>query len=231
MSVWFAIPSARPAKETQLVVNAWRQMGYKVALWRNGEARNEHIECDHKKVTPDYRGWGPSINILIRELLLVDPAAEWFVGGGDDTYPDLTTRANVIAEQCAAHFHRGLDQSTFGVMQPIGDLQAWPGSRIDKFAGSPWIGKDFALRALGGRGPFHSELHHMFGDEFLQIYAQRLGCFWQRADLTHRHEHWMRETGRPEPDHLKVVNSRGHWNESRMIFERLVKELNEGKIL
>lgn len=37
MSVWFCIPSARPAVEAEPVLAKWRTMGYKIALLRQGE--------------------------------------------------------------------------------------------------------------------------------------------------------------------------------------------------
>ena len=36
--------------------------------------------------------------------MVIDPQADWFVGGGDDTDPDQTKRAEEIAQECSAHF-------------------------------------------------------------------------------------------------------------------------------
>jgi len=198
----------------------WREMGYKIALWRNGPHSFESPQdiFDILKVSYGYAGWGPSINTLIREVCAFDPEAQWFVGGGDDTLPDPTKTAEEIGRECSEHFG-----GTFGVMQPTGDLRHWPNSRIDKFAGSPWIGREFARRVYSGNGPFPPELTHMFGDEALQCIAEKLGCFWQRPDLTHKHEHWMRDGG-PAPAHLTEVNSKRHWDESKAIFHRLKME-------
>lgn len=211
--------------EAQPVIDEWRRMGYHVALWRNGTEWDKPIDADFVRASPEYHGWGPSINELIRDVIQIDRHAEWFVGGGDDTYPDQQFNPLQIASECTEHFG-----GTNGVMQPIGDLKDWPNSHIDRFAGSPWIGKEFALRALGGKGPFHPELHHMFGDEFLQVYAEHLGVFWQRPDLTHRHQHWMREGQRSQPPHLKAVNTSAHWNASKEIFARLKADVLAGRI-
>ena len=35
MSVWFAIPSARPPAEAIPTLDKWRAQGYKIALWRD----------------------------------------------------------------------------------------------------------------------------------------------------------------------------------------------------
>ena len=102
------------------------------------------------------------------------------------------------------------------------------GAYIDRVAGSPWIGREFARRVYRGNGPFWPEFYHMFDDEHLQCVATKLGVFWQRRDLTHLHEHW----GRPRegerlgqasrmPDFLVTANSRANWDRSKAIFERL----------
>lgn len=234
MSVWFCIPSIRPVPEAATCVKAWQAQRYKVALLRQGDPVGADVEVP----TGHYLGWAASINLLAKKVLAEDPEAMWIVAGGDDTLPDMTKRADEIAGECSVHFRvPGIPQElngdrwatwklgTFGVMQPIGDLKDWPGSRIDNFAGSPWMGREWCERIFGGNGPLWGEFKHMHGDEHLQCVAQKLGVFWQRPDLTHKHMHWGRRPGgaRREdiPDFLQEVNTREHWEKSVSIFNRL----------
>lgn len=241
MSVWFLIPSARPPEEAEKVLKLWRQQGYKVALLRDA---GEGIACDYLHSCLIYRGYAQAVNSLVKDVIELDPAAEWFVTGGDDTEPDLNYTAEEIAEQCSRHF--GLEQmrigktsapdavptrigpySTFGVMQPTGDRYA--GGCIDRIAGSPWMGRDFCQRIYGGKGPLWPEFTHMFVDEHLKCVAEKLGIFWQRPDLIHLHRHFMRVNDsidspavlRDPPAHLVTANSQEHWNSSQRTFERL----------
>jgi hypothetical protein len=118
--------------------------------------------------------------------------------------------------------------STFGVMQPTGDR--WgdgQGAYIDRVAGSPWIGREFARRMYGGNGPYWPEYTHMGVDEELQMVAEKMGVFWQRPDLTHFHAHW----GRPRPgermgqadrmpEFLEAANSPEHWKKYKETLRR-----------
>jgi hypothetical protein len=224
MNVWFAIPSCRPAAEAEPILAKWRERGYKIALLRQGEP----LEADLTIQTDHYLGWAPSINILARFIVEHDPDAEFIVSGGDDTEPDTDHAAEKIGRECREYFEEpGARKfewigATFGVMQPTGDLKLWPGSAIDRFAGSPWMGREFCRRMYGGSGPLFDGYHHMFADEELQEVATKLGVFWQRPDLIHKHMHWGRRAGgaRREdiPDFLQHVNSREHWNESEALF-------------
>ncbi len=119
--------------------------------------------------------------------------------------------------------HRALPVSTFGVMQPTGDpWRDTMGRIIERIAGSPWLGREWCRRANKGQGPFWPEFTHMFGDEHLQRYAQSLGVFWQRPDLTHFHDHAQRDQVSPPAPHMAQWNTPQHWAQSKAIFERLV---------
>jgi hypothetical protein len=203
MSVYFAIPSCRPAAEAKPVLAKWRAAGYRIALLRQGEL----LDADITIPTDQYLGWASSINILARFILDHDPGAQWIVSGGDDTLPDPYRTAEEIARECIEHFSPGWESdSTFGVMQPVGDLKLWPGSAIDKFAGSPWMGREFCERMYQGNGPVYDGYHHNWADEELQEVAIKLGVFWQRPDLTHRHNHWMRAgESRPQPPSWSAI--------------------------
>jgi hypothetical protein len=213
MSVWFCIPSARPREEAEPVLAKWREMGYKIALLRQGEP----VTADILIGTDQYCGWARSINALAEVVLKQDPEAEWIVSGGDDTEPDPNHRADEIARECTAHFG-----GTFGVMQPTGDR--WADGSIDRICGSPWLGRAFCERMYQGKGPMFEGYLHMFGDEELQNVAQRLGVLWQRRDLTHLHKHYFRtekgavDFGAPIPPHMIEWNSRKHWIDSQALF-------------
>lgn len=210
MSVWYCIPSARPPAEAQRCVDTWRAMGYKVALWRDAE---DGVDCDLFMVGGgEYPGYAVAVNSLVREVLKREPECDWCVTGGDDVFPDPNKRAGVIAAECGRHFWgiypydvNRRDVGTLGVMQPTGD-----GHGIETICGSPWIGREFAERAYGGNGPFYEGYRHCFLDNELQDVAKMLGCFWQRPDLTHRHEHWS-WSGKPMPEFLRDANSAAHW--------------------
>lgn len=230
MSVWFCIPSARPAAVATECLDAWRSMGYRIALLRQGEL----IAGDLVISTERYLGWAASTNMLVREVMERDLEAQWFVGGGDDYLPDLEHSADEIAAQCTEHF-----SGTYGVMQCTGDRwgsddmwakKMYPDAPayIDRIAGSPWMGREFCQRAWKGQGPMHPGFHHMHGDECLTLYAEHFGIYWRRRDLTQLHNHWGRPTNdNPSPSKadmpafLAEVNSRAHWDESKALLNQL----------
>lgn len=234
MSVYFCIPSARPVAEVQPVVDRWREMGYKVALWRDAGTDESLIEgADYITFGVKYPGYARAVNELAREVLGFDGEYQWIVTGGDDTLPDPNKRADEIAEECERHFSpevlphwkgHGMPGTTFGVMQPTGDRFA--GGSIDRIAGSPWMGREFCERMYGGNGPLFDGYSHMFVDEELLCVAERLGVYWRRPDLVHLHKHFMRESDdlhsravqKPTPPHLVKWNSPVHWEESKRLF-------------
>jgi hypothetical protein len=210
MSVWLTIPSIRPGGGT---IPKWREAGYKIAVLRQGDP----IEADIHIHTDAYLGWAASINRLMRMVFEADPTCDWCVGGGDDTLPDPVLLTPIWgAEDCSLHFG-----GTFGVMQPTGDTWADSGGRIiERFAGSPWIGREFARRAYGGRGPLF-EYPHCWADEELQNVATKLGVFWQRRDLTHQHQHWGRGA-EAKPEWWDGIAG-ADYHASRALFEQRKK--------
>lgn len=239
MSVWLCIPSARPVAEVNARMDKWRKMGYKIGLWRDHPqgCRSEAPVCDHFCCSMTYPGYATVVNRLISIVLHIDPACDWIVTGGDDVDPDLSKTADQIARECSALFghkfypdHLPVERegplSTFGVMQPTGDR--WgdkQGAYIDRVAGSPWIGREFARRMYGGKGPYFDGWQHMGVDEELQAVATKLGVFWQRPDLIHYHDHW----GRPKagqrlghrdnmPKFLEQANSPEVWTAYKKLF-------------
>ena len=239
MSVWFCIPSARPADEVARVLSKWRSMGYKIALWI--DAGSEEVSNPGKiwdrRIVGEYPGYAQAVNRLIANVMEFDSSADWFVTGGDDTLPDPNKTADDIAAECTEHFGGPLalyghnrPQNTFGVMQPTGDRFA--GGSIDRIAGSPWMGRGWCLRANQGKGPLWPEFQHMFVDECLKRTAEKLGVYLMRPDLTHFHQHYLRASDainapavpKPVPEHLVQWNSPEHWNDMKAIFQRLEAE-------
>lgn len=232
MSVWLCIPSARPSIEANRNLELWRQMGYKIALWRD---HFEDAPIHDKLAVGAYPGYAVAVNRLAKLVLAEDPDCNWIVAAGDDTQPDLAHRAQVIAVQCTAHFctqvrvqmsdfawERSLP-GTFGVMQPTGDRWAdHLGVIIERIAGSPWLGREWCERAYGGQGPLWSEYTHCFADEELQLVAQKLGVFWQRPDLSQHHGNWARERGDAAdmPTFLREANSPWHWDKFGRLFRQ-----------
>lgn len=221
MAVWYVIPSAKPAREAQDCIDAWRAMGYKVAVWRDAES--QPVECDFSTYGA-YPGYALAVNALAQTVLSLDPECDWVVTGGDDVFPDTSKHPEQIARECSRRFGNGDIASpgdaeylfgTYGIMQPIGD--EWGG--IERICGSPWMGREWCLRANKGAGPLHPDYWHCFVDEHLQESARKQGVLWQRKDLKHEHRHWQREQ-RPMPTYLAKANSPAHWDESKALFNR-----------
>jgi len=218
MSVWLTIPSAKPAAESQSCIDAWRDMGYKVAVQRDNR---RDVNADLVNVVNPYAGYAIACNSLIQYVREQDPSAAWFVCAGDDIWPDWTKQADVIAAECEAYFG-----GTYGVMQPTGDRwgedpnqpnHTLRGAYIDRVCASAFIGSQFVDWTYEARGPLYPGYYHMFVDEELQAVAVQLNCLWQRRDLKHVHHHWQRER-RPMPEYLRYANSAQHWVEAQALF-------------
>lgn len=237
MSVWVTIPSARPVEQVQAWAAAWRERGYKIAVWRD-DGMLQFVDMCMTTNQP-YPGYASAVNSLIAQASAMHADAEWFVIGGDDVYPDENYTAEEISVQCAAHFGGtmplpGVDRNpifrTFGVMQPTGDRfgetsnplpGALKGAYADRVCGSAWLGREFCRRVNQGRGPLWPEYFHMGVDEELQEIALRLGILWQRRDVTQFHKHWTRREGQApavEPEFLKDKNSPEAWQAYKKLF-------------
>lgn len=239
MSVWYCIPSKRPPDEAEKVLKLWRERGYKIALWRDSPNEMNEVAAmaDYRMSGVDYPGYALATNRLVLDALQRYAACDWVVLGGDDVAPDANHSAEEIARQCVDHFSyllmqrtshphdiaRSMPGATFGVMQPTGDR--WgdkQGAYADRVCGSPWIGREFALRINQGKGPLWAEYFHMYEDEELFEVAKTLGVLWQRPDLIHLHRHWARERGRSEdmPEFLKKANSAEEWRKAKALFDQ-----------
>jgi hypothetical protein len=219
VSVWVTIPSARPLSKVRPWAKEWHDRGYQVALWRD-EGAEQVPGVSLITSCGRYPGYAFAVNALVAEVRALDAGAEWFVIGGDDTFP-AQGFAEKIAAECDEHF-----AGTFGVMQPTGDRFA--GGSIDRIAGSAWIGRRFAEQVYQGQGPLWPEYQHMFVDEELKLVAEAAGVYWPRPDLVQFHSHFMRASSaldsiaiRAEPPpHLAKWNTSAHWKESKALFER-----------
>lgn len=211
-NVWFCIPSARPLGGT---VPKWKEKGYRLALWRDRIDSVPALGSDDIVITAPYPGYSKSVNALMKAAFAADPECVWAVTGGDDTLPDPRS-PELIARECGEYFN-----GTFGVMQPTGD--PWANYSIEKICGSPWVGRAFWQRTYSGEGPFWPEYWHNFNDDELQDVSKKLGALWQRRDLTHHHEHWMRQDNGVRrnvtaPDFLKRASSMGMMNAMRTLY-------------
>jgi hypothetical protein len=233
MNVWLTIPSARPPEDIIPVLEQWKKQGYKIALWRDDNSWRDALDYCNFLTVGKYPGYAQAVNTLILTIAAENPSAEWFVIGGDDTLPDPSYTAQEIAVRCWNYFidlHAhcfavfAKDHSscaTFGIMQPTGDIFA--GRQIERICGSPWIGREFALRVNQGKGPLWPEYTHMFVDEEIMEVAKKYGVLWQRCDLTHHHNHWTRngdqaDYSKPLPVFLREANSPEHWKKYGDLF-------------
>lgn len=233
------------------VLTAWHERGYSVLVQLDPGCS---LPVPH--VEREYRGYAEAVNHLTR-IALVAGAEWIVTGGDDvwpDPSRTAEEIAEQCEEHFKSFAARIQNNGTFGVMQPTGDRwgehadahefagmgaacsrcgrgrdcdQHLMGAYIDRVAGSPWIGAEFARRINGGNGPLWHQYFHMFEDQELMEVAQRLGVFWQRPDLVHHHQHW----GRPKPGQkighaadmpkfLEKANSGELWRQSRELFER-----------
>lgn len=188
--VWFAIPSANPAKCRQNLP-AWRAMGYKIAVLQNFERGD--IPADLVVWSDHYPGWPGSVNLLCRDIVPAD--CPIIVTGGDDMLPDPNHPAEVLAEQFFGRF-----PDTFGVMQPHGDefLSA------RRYCGSPFLGRAWCSTMYDGAGPMYAGYHHNYADNELYWVASGLGVLWSRPDLSHFHSHFTRD-GAAQPAYWNSV--------------------------
>ena len=80
------------------------------------------------------------------------------------------------------------------------------------------------MEANEGHGPLWEGYPHFFVDEELQRVALKQDVFWQRKELTQKHNHWQREPGGKRPAHLLNKDRPELWNEAKLLFESRVKD-------
>lgn len=212
MSVWYAIPSAREAEEVAPIVTEWKFRGCRVALYRDPKA--DDVQGADVNFHAPYQGYAHAVNTLVRQILANDPEAEWIATGGDDIMPDPHKSADEIARECTIYFG-----GTLGIMQPTGDRHMEDGKgtcAAERVCVSPWLGREWCVRSYGGKGPFCEEYFHFFVDEELHDVATALGLLWHRRDLSQHHKHWMRQSPKQRPEHLKKAAAT--WAAAKKMF-------------
>ena len=234
--VWYCIPSCNP-KRAREVTEAWREMGYRVAVLVDRNRLEDFIwgedAPDLVVETHVYPGYYSAVNLLA-SLLLHKPLSltqdglirrpafgvrttpSIVVTGGDDIFPDEKQGASEIRDTLYA-----LRSDGWFVAQPIGDVVAMPGT--DKICGSPWFGRAWLERGYSGRGPFCSDYFQFYGDEELFNVAKLTGAYVALPDVTQRHEHYHRQGG-PEKTDYQARNETHYWSrDQRVFFERQKK--------
>lgn len=197
------LPSANPAMARKHLPK-WVSAGYRVIMLQD-RVRFDVAGCEVVHVE-EYLGYALSVNKLYREVPGVS-GAEVVVLIGDDMDPDPILSPGDLRRQFLERF-----PDTFGVMQPIGDDL----SGVDRICGSPWVGRSFASRINGGRGPLWSGYYHFFADEELFDVSTMLKRLWQRRDVSHYHDHWSRN--RERPPHLAEAQAR--WDSDKSLHAR-----------
>ena len=248
-NVWLCGPSARDNAGT---FPLWRERGYKLCVWRDAVA--SQVEADHV-LTGEWRGAYYAINRCMEWAFANDLECEWTVYAGDDTLPDHRDPNQIAFElgrhfgeqqkvfrdefivggthnietgesESFVNRYARMPWSTFGVCQPCGD--DWTDSQgrvIERIAGSPFVGREFARRINQGKGVFWEEYLHCGGDEELMCVAQKLGVFWQRPDLVHHHNNWARSNpgermaiNRHPPKFLEYATGPEDWKLYKRVF-------------
>jgi hypothetical protein len=217
VDVWYAIPTKKQPHEVAEAIRPWQDMGYKVALFR--DIGDPQVDAD-LVIKGVYTGYPNAVNALCRSILSDQKRqayVQFIVTGGDDMFPDPDADPQIVAEECIDHFG-----NTFGVMQPTGDNWMVDENGVPacaKICGSPWMGREFIERINGGEGPIWHEYFHFFEDQEMLDVTQKLGILWQRKDLVHYHNHWLRQSGiRERPAYLQRAQL--NWNDAKILFER-----------
>lgn len=214
MTVWMATASARPVAEAKECFDSWKAIGCKTAATRK-ECDGDQIGLDLTICLPEYRGMYRHDNLLAKAIMVADPNFTIMVTGGDDIMADPNFPAAQLEAEFIEHFG-----GTLGVMQPTG--LAWDTEVIDgretqeRIAWGPWIGREWCERAYMGKGAYWDEPWHFFGDELLQITAERFGLFWQRRDIMQEH----RQARGPATPDFRVRANRW-WDTDKALFERV----------
>ncbi len=215
MSVWFVLPSARDVVAARETLTHWKDMGYKLAVLRQGERLGL---CDIEVPTEEYQGWPNSVNHLAKTVIARDPEAEYVVAGGDDQLPDLQYPPSYIAECCNKYF----GPSKVGVMQPTGDRYSGDGNGpdIERGAASPWMTREWVRRAYRGKGPLWDKYFHFYGDEELMEVALQLRCYWPNKGFKQEHQHWTRRelALRVMPEYMELPHK--YWPVDQGLFEQ-----------
>ena len=190
MNIWFCTPVTSGVVATPCM-SAWKKMGYRTAVSGiTTDMRELEGVVDLLLVRNKYMGTCEALNYLWQE---VGERADAFIYGGQDIWPDWRYDAKDAGKIYLEHFPK-----LEGVMQPIGDHFGC----IDVAAVDPWIGRNFALRVYGGRGPLWPGYYHFWSDRELFDVATMLGVYVAEPRLSQYHSHWSRESNPRRPVHM-----------------------------
>lgn len=183
--VWVLIPTAQKLHVPQ-VLQKWATRGYKIGIFVDPGPVDLGDVPLGLLMMGSYPGVWRAWNALAKAAFAC--SADVVVLAGDDMEPDPMKDAQELAREYLQRFPDG-----FGIMQPCGDPQ---GDRINgvpnsgRICGSPWIGRAWAERAYGGRGPVNGNYIAFYADEELKIVAERFNALWMRPDVSQFHLHW-----------------------------------------
>jgi len=191
--LWCIFPTASPADVVARRLEQWRELGWSTAILVDGP--RAAMECAAELVvrlprSESYPGWARSMNMLAREALA--RGAELLACMGDDLEPGPDMQAAHVRARWAAWF----GDSTFGVLQPMGD--AWNQPKNNRpIAVSPIVGAEFVRRTYRGDGPFfpgdaHDYYRHLHADSELSDVAHALRRYHGDRELTVHHRHHAR---------------------------------------
>lgn len=254
MSVWMLCPSARPVEEAETCFARWRALGYKLAVFRElvrgpvtadllvktlpypGYALAQNTLCALVLAEDSTAEWlvcaaddvHPDPTYEPEEIAL--QCVHHFLG---DTFGVMQPTGDRWGECPASECHDFIPRPPGSPMpdrctlcgRTEDDAFHQGGAYIDRVAGSPWIGREFARRMYGGKGPYWPGYTHMGVDEELRAVALLHGVYWPRRDLMHFHAHWGRprageRIGRADrmPEFLRTANSGEEWNRYKRLF-------------
>jgi hypothetical protein len=210
-----AMPSAAPLAQAKLCVAAWKQMGYGTAIACEDRERIDKLPVDFGIEQPSYPGYASSVNRLVHNILANDHECMAVVAAGDDMWPDQKRTAKEIVEVLVKRFG-----GTLFVLQPTGDRWRLPTSdtpQSERVAGSPFLGREWCLRAYEGQGPLWQEYTHCFADQELAEVAEMHGVMFWDPDIKHLHNHFLRMGNRPPPHAAKAYAA---YADDQATFER-----------
>jgi len=211
--VWCAFPSCN-FERAKRTVDKWRDMGYRTAVYLDHTMASVNAEFEH---FGRYSGYWDACNTLAvrcmsRSAILNPGKRVTVVLAADDIEPDPTRPGPEIAEECYELY------GPLWVMQPIGDVEHVEGT--DRICGSPWLSREWMMRAYGGRFVAPLWYAQFYGDEELQNVAERLGVLHQREDLTQPHLHWCRKGASIKRLRYQIQNSDRYWNTDKETFDK-----------
>ncbi|TVQ31336.1 MAG: hypothetical protein EA376_09500 [Phycisphaeraceae bacterium] len=164
--VWLAVASDRP-EVCRLVLPAWRERGYRVALLKIGSGWE--APADRSAACERRPGWAAAINRLGRTLIPKDAGA--VVAGADWLTPDPDLEAARLATEMLDRFPDG-----FGVMLPGGA----DGAGVVR---GVWLGRGWIDRMYAGAGGLFDGHHGVAAEQEAVALATEMGVLWRREDV------------------------------------------------